>query len=251
MSIGRNNFDFRHIGWEQLSHINHISTAKEVYICTTDLARMPQTIPVIFSDPELQESFANSTEIMRLPEGATLIQPGETIQFIPFVKSGCLRVLRQNEEGDEMFLYHVNAGETCAMSLTCCNARSVSEVKAISEEPTELFTIPIEKIEEWQRFKEWRNFLAFTYKSRFETMLKTIDDLAFQNMDERLWKYLLARSKAKNTLNLHIGHEEIAHELNIQRESATRLLKKLKDLGYVETGRGIITLLKPEVEKVV
>lgn len=196
----------------------------------------------LFSDPNLQRAFEEYSSVMKLPEGAILIQPGETIQFIPIVKSGCLRVLRQNDSGEETFLYHIMPEETCAMSLTCCNARTLSEVKAVAEETTELFAIPIEKVEEWQAFKEWRNFLAFTYKTRFERLLQTIDDLAFQHMDERLWKYLQARAQAKNSNTLQISHEEIAHELNIQRESATRLLKKLKDMGQLETGRGHIIL---------
>lgn len=203
-----------------------------------------QSSPALFSDPALMKAFSETSNIMKLPEGATLIQPGETIVFIPLVKSGCLRVLRQNDNGEEMFLYHIMPGETCAMSLTCCNARSASEVKAIAEENTELYAIPVEKIDQWQQYKEWRNFLAFTYKTRFERLLKTIDDLSFQNMDERLWKYLQARADARNSKVLHLNHEEIAQELSIQRESATRLLKKLKDLKYIETGRGQITLLK-------
>ncbi len=205
---------------------------------------MKKPIESIFEDLNLQKSFEESTTHMKLPEGGILINAGEVIRFIPLVKSGCIRVLRQNEEGNETFLYHIMPGETCAMSLTCCNANSPSEVKAVAEEETELYAIPIYKIDEWQQFKEWRNFMAATYKNRFERLLKSIDDLAFQNMGERLWKYLLARSNAKGSKTLQVNHDEIAHELNIQRESATRLLKKLKDSGFIETSRGMITLLK-------
>ncbi|MCF8445856.1 MAG: Crp/Fnr family transcriptional regulator [Bacteroidia bacterium] len=202
--------------------------------------------PYMFTDPKLKESFSKYSSIMKLPEGAVLMNPGEPIRFIPLVKSGCIRVLRQNDEGKEVFLYHIMPGETCAMSLTCCNVQSLSEVKAVAEEETEVFTVPVTKLEEWQNFKEWRDYISNTYKVRFERMMQTIDDLAFENMDERLWRYLLARSKAKGSTTLQINHEEMANELNIQRESATRLLKKLKDLGYLETGRGQVTLLKNE-----
>ncbi|MDZ4668939.1 MAG: Crp/Fnr family transcriptional regulator [bacterium] len=198
----------------------------------------------IFEDQKLQRAFEENTTLMRLPEGAILMNAGETIRFIPLVKSGCIRVLRQNEDGNETFLYHIMPGETCAMSLTCCNGNALSEVKALAEEDTELFAIPSQNMEDWQQYKEWRNFMALTYKNRFERLLQTIDDLAFQNMDERLWKYLLARSNAKGSKILQVNHEEIGQELNIQRESATRLLKKLKDAGYIETSRGQVTLLK-------
>ncbi|OYU95897.1 MAG: Crp/Fnr family transcriptional regulator [Bacteroidetes bacterium B1(2017)] len=201
----------------------------------------------MFNDPKLEASFLESSSIMKLPEGGLVMNPGEIIRFIPIVKSGCLRVLRQNSDENEVFLYHIMPGETCAMSITCCTAGSVSEIHALAEEATELHVIPIEKMEEWQQYKEWRDFIASTYKTRFERMLKTIDDLAFEKLDERLWKYLLARANAKENNSLQINHEEIARELNIQRESATRLIKKLKELGYLETTRGHITLLKNEL----
>lgn len=198
----------------------------------------------MFTDSELQASFAAQAKLMKVPEGAILMQPGDYFRVIPIVLSGCVRVLRQNENGDEIFLYHVMPGETCAMSLTCCSNQTPSEVKTIAEEDSEYWAIPIYLLDEWQKYKEWRDFIAKTYKTRFDKLLKTIDELAFENMDDRLWKYLEARSVAKESKLLHINQEEIARELNIQRESATRLIKKLKDLGIVETGRGYIQILK-------
>lgn len=198
----------------------------------------------MFTDSQLQASFLQHAKRMKAPEGAILMQPGDYFRIIPILISGCIRVLRKNEEGEEIFLYHVMPGETCAMSLTCCSSQAPSEVKTVAEEDSEYWAIPIFLLEDWQQYKEWRDFLALTYKTRFNKLLQTIDEIAFENMDERLWNYLMARSTAKESTLLNISHEEIARELNIQRESATRLIKKLKDKGYVETGRGHIRILK-------
>lgn len=181
---------------------------------------------------------------MQASEGTVLMEPGQYLQFIPIVISGCIRVLRQNKDGDETFLYHVMPEETCALSLTCCTAQRPSEVRAVAEAGTTFWAIPIRFVEEWQEYKEWKSFIANTYQNRFNKLLEVIDDIAFKHMDQRLWNYLRARSNAKQTAVLKISHEEIAKELNIQREAATRLLKKLKDNGYVETGRNEIRLLK-------
>ncbi len=183
---------------------------------------------------------------MRVEEGTVLMSPGQYIKFIPIVMKGCIRVLRQNQEGDETFLYHIMPGETCALSLTCCSTMKPSEVKTIAEEDTELWAIPIKQLEEWSLFKEWRDFIALTYQIRFNKLLNVIDDIAFKNMDERIWKYLIARAKAKDNFVLNISHEEIAQELNIQREAATRLLKKLKEIGNIDTGRHQIIILKKD-----
>ncbi|MHB1921591.1 MAG: Crp/Fnr family transcriptional regulator [Chitinophagaceae bacterium] len=200
----------------------------------------------MFQDSRLQQEFNQHASLMSLPAGSILMQPGQYIRFIPLVIKGCIRVLRQNLDGEETFLYHLMPGETCALSLTCCATQKPSQVKTIAEEDTELWTIPIEKLEQWQPYKEWKEFIALTYQNRFEKLLQVIDDIAFEQMDERLWRYLLARAKAQGHDTLHISHEEIAQELNIQRESATRLLKKLKDMGLIETGRNQIRILKKD-----
>ncbi len=203
----------------------------------------------MFKEKILNEAFLQHAKLMHVHEGETIIVPGQYIKAVPIVIRGCIRVIRQNENGDETFLYHVMPGETCAFSLSCCSSLRPSEVKTIAEEDSEFWAIPIHLLEEWQQYKEWREFISLTYQNRFNKLLQVIDDIAFHNLDDRLWNYLLARAKAKNTHILKINHEEIAQELNIQRESATRLIKKLKDLGYLETGRNEIKIIKKELAK--
>ncbi len=201
----------------------------------------------MFLDPALNLAFNKHAKLMKVKEGDVLMSAGQYIRFIPIVTKGCIRVLRQNQEGEETFLYHIMSGETCAMSLTCCSTTKPSEVKTIAEEDTEFWAIPIQYLEEWNSHKEWRNFIALTYQIRFNKLLNVIDDIAFKNMDDRIWKYLIARAKAKDNFVLNISHEEIANELNIQREAATRLLRKLKETGYIDTGRHQIIILKKDL----
>lgn len=201
----------------------------------------------MFIDSELKKSFDTYAKRMQFKANEVLMEPGHYFKFIPIIISGCIRVIRQNDNGDETFLYHLMPGETCALSLTCCTSQRPSEVKTITEDDTEIWAIPLQQLDEWQRFKEWREFIALTYQTRFNKLLKTIDEIAFENMDKRLWNYLIARAKAQDNFILSISHEEISQELNIQRESATRLIKKLKKQGLLETGRNQITILKKEL----
>jgi len=198
----------------------------------------------MFADIKLEKEFKTHATLMQVKAGDILMHAGQYVKFIPIIVKGCIRVLRQNDNGDETFLYHLMPGETCALSLTCCSTQKPSEVKTIAENDTELWSIPIQCMDDWQQHKEWRNFVALTYQTRFHKLLLTIDDIAFQNMDERLWKYLKARAETKPEQKLHISHEEIAEELNVQRESVTRLIKKLKDLGYIKTSRNLIQIVK-------
>jgi len=200
----------------------------------------------MFKDTGLQKEFEKDAKIRKVKAGTILMEAGKYIKFIPIVIKGCIRVLRQNENGEEVFLYHIMPGETCAMSLSCCSSMRPSEVKTIAEDDTEFYEIPVQKLEDWQQYKEWRDFISLSYQARFNKMLQAIDDIAFSNMDKRLWKYLLARSNALDNLILNISHDEIAQELGIQRETVTRLIKKLKDLGNIKTGRNLIHIIKKD-----
>lgn len=200
----------------------------------------------MFKDKELESEFEKFAKIRVVKAGTVLMEAGKYIKFIPIVIKGCIRVLRQNNNKEEVFLYHIIPGETCAMSLSCCSSMRPSEVKTIAEDDTEFWEIPVQKLEDWQQYKEWRDFIALSYQTRFNKMLQAIDDIAFSNMDKRLWKYLLERSYALDNNILNISHDEIANELGIERETVTRLIKKLKDLGYLKTGRNEIQILKKD-----
>ena len=63
----------------------------------------------------------------------------------------------------------MNAGETCAMSLTCCLAQQKSEIKAIAEENVKMINIPVKYMDEWmKKYDSWRTFVMQTYRSPFK-----------------------------------------------------------------------------------
>jgi len=63
---------------------------------------------------------------------------------------------------------------------------------------------------------------------RFNELLKTIDQIAFQQLDERLIHYLLEKSKTNHSTVLNLSHQTIADDLASSRVVISRLLKKLE-----------------------
>lgn len=198
----------------------------------------------IFSSPELKASIAANARARKIAAGDELMRPGNDILFIPIVLSGCIRILRQDEEGHEVFLYHLFPGQTCAMSLTCCQAGRKSMVRAVAEEDSEILQIPVELTEDWYRFPEWKAYVSSNYNQRFAELINVIDLIAFSHMDQQVLHYLRERAKAQNTEVLHITHQQIAEELNTHREAITRLLKALEKKKIVSLGRNSIHILQ-------
>jgi CRP/FNR family transcriptional regulator, anaerobic regulatory protein len=201
------------------------------------------TREIIFKDPKLLEEIRRNGRIRTYKKEELFIRLGEPVSFIPIVLKGCIRVIRQDEQGNELFLYHLYPGQTCAMSLTCCQSGQKSMVKAIAEEDTDLLQIPVSLIEDWFRFREWRVFISSNYFSRFTELLEVVDLVAFSNMDRQLQHYLEERGRATRSKILKITHQEIADELHTHREAITRLLNTMERKGLIKLGRNRIELI--------
>lgn len=198
---------------------------------------------IFFTDPALKREILQQGRIRYFHQDHPITQPGDEILFIPIVLSGCIRILRQNDEGDEVFLYHLYPGQTCAMSLTCCQSGKRSMIKAIAEMESKLLMIPVKLSEDWFRFPEWKAYISNNYQTRFAELLQVIDLIAFNNMDKQLLHYIKERAKALNVKVLDITHQEIAEELHTHREAISRLLRTMEQKGLVKLGRNSIQII--------
>ncbi len=192
----------------------------------------------------LIDEIVNVGKIVNLKADELLISPGEKAIGMPFVLSGNLRIMREDDLGNEIFLYYLEGGDACAMSISCCLGTQLSQFKAVSEDDCQLWVVPMTYIDEWMgRYFSFRKFIIDSYQSRFDEMLDTIDSIAFMNMDERLMKFLLDKKQSSGSYIIHKTHEQIARELNSSRVVISRLLKKLEREDKIELYRNRIELL--------
>jgi CRP/FNR family transcriptional regulator len=197
----------------------------------------------LFEDALLEEISRVGT-YKEIPEGFKLMEIGQYVKSMPLLVTGAIKILRDDDDGDELLLYFIEQGETCAMTLSCCLGETKSEIRAIAELDTKLIMIPIEKMEEWTtKYKSWRNFVFESYHSRLMEMLETIDNIAFRNMDERLLKYIHDKVNITKTDEINSTHQEIAYELHTSRVVVSRLLKTLENQGKIELNRNNIKVI--------
>ncbi len=206
-----------------------------------------QSLKKLFSDlyePNLVQAIQQKGHLLRIHAGESLIQIGQYIKYMPLILSGSLKIMREDDDGKELLIYHVDPGETCAMSITCCMGDTKSNVRAEAEEDTTLIAIPIHLLDQWSsEYVSWKHFIMRTYQKRFEDLLKTIDSIAFQKLDDRLLQLLKEKSLKSPEQVITATHQEIANELHSSREVISRLLKKLENEGNVKLGRNKIQWL--------
>jgi CRP/FNR family transcriptional regulator, anaerobic regulatory protein len=206
---------------------------------------MSITSSIVFAgfEQRLKEEIEKNGVLRKFEPGEELMKPGTYVRSIPIVITGSLKILRQDEKGNEAFLYFLTNGDTCALSLTCCTANKPSAVRAVVEEPTELVMIPVEKMDIWMNyFPSWKNFVFQTYQKRFDDLMDAVDSLAFKKLDERLWRLLKKKAGLQEKRYVYSTHQELADELSTSREVITRLLKKLESMGKIKTHRNRIEL---------
>ncbi|MCH7408285.1 Crp/Fnr family transcriptional regulator [Belliella sp. DSM 111904] len=205
-----------------------------------ELSALKQILPEI-TDPFLLEEMVKHGGVYYFEQGKTITEPGQFVKMVPIVLDGAIKILRMDEEGRELFLYYLEPGETCALSLTCCSASKPSEIKAVAEEHTKILGIPVQLHELWaDKFKQWKDFVSSTYQRRFQELLVALDAVAFKKMDERLMRYIVTKMKQLKANELHTTHQEIANELSTSREVISRLLKQLEKKKWIELGRNVI-----------
>ncbi|UOY08508.1 Crp/Fnr family transcriptional regulator [Muricauda sp. SCSIO 64092] len=195
-------------------------------------------------EPQLLKEIEALGIYREFQEGEKIMEIGEYIKGMPLLISGVIKILREDEDGDELLLYYLERGDTCSMTMACCLGDTQSEIRAIAETDVSLIIVPVRKMEEWiSQYRSWRNFVFESYHNRLNEMLSTIDSIAFMNMDQRLIEYLKEKARINQSKTIQNTHQEIAYDLHSARVVISRLLKKLEHLGKIRLHRNSIEIL--------
>lgn len=196
------------------------------------------------SSPELIAKLYQHGISKQYQAGEILIDENSYIRSIPIVIKGSLKVIRTEEDGREILLYYIQAGESCIMSFLGGLHNETSKVKAEIEEDAEILFLPMDKVSLFiKEYPEWLDYISRLYHKRFEELLDIVNAIAFKKVDERLLKLLRIKSDLNQTKIILTTHEQLANELGTARVVVSRLLKQLEENGLVILGRNKIELL--------
>jgi CRP/FNR family transcriptional regulator, anaerobic regulatory protein len=195
-------------------------------------------------EPALVTEINEVAELRHYKEGETLMRTGQYIRSTLLIVEGLVKIYREDDEGNEFFMYYLDAGNACALSMVCATRQETSEIMAKAVADTTVLAIPLKNMDEWMtKYKSWYHFVLGSYRDRFEELLQTIDHIAFRNMDERLVFYLKRHQDKLKSNNLNLSMTEIAQELNSSREVISRLMKKLSEKGLIRLHRSFIEII--------
>jgi CRP/FNR family transcriptional regulator len=196
-------------------------------------------------EPALLSEMEEKSMLFTATAGQELIRMGQAIKVVPMMLSGTLKVSRINEEGQELLLYYVRKGEGCAMTFSCGMMSKPSQVEGSAEEDLSMLCIPVNVMDEWlERYPSWKKFVIATIVNEFMDVIKSVDEVTFKKMDDRLVNYLKEKSKITGSSLINLSHQQIADEMGTNRVVISRLLKKLENEKRLLLFRNQIKLLK-------
>lgn len=196
-----------------------------------DQTQLHQLFPGL--EEGLYQELIQHGDIREVPAGTTMLKIGQTIRSTMLVLDGIIKLYQEDEEGNEFFIYNIQPGQACAVSMVCTYQQEKSQVMAKALTDVTILTVPLQFMDKWLgQYKSWHYFVIKTYRSRYEELLRTVNEIAFKNMDERLEFYIKKQVKQMGR-QIRLTHQEIASDLNSSREVISRLLKKMEKNGWV------------------
>jgi CRP/FNR family transcriptional regulator len=217
---------------------NHLAVSLDMTMAMYSPEEIMRFFPLF--DRELADFLSEIGEVKTFHEGEILMKTGQYFKASMLLVRGRVKLYREGEDGNEFFMYFLEGGSACALSMICATRNQASGIMAVAMEETEVIQIPIRYMDQLMtQYKSWYYFVLETYRNRFEELLVVIDNIAFKNMDERL-EWYLQRQSARLGKNLLLTHQQIANDLNSSREVISRLLKKMEKNGRLVLHRNHI-----------
>jgi CRP/FNR family transcriptional regulator len=192
----------------------------------------------------LIEDIESEAKAQSFEAGEIIMRTGQYIKNTILVTKGSVKVYREDKDGGEFFMYYLQSGQACAISMICATKSEKSQIMAKVVEDAEIIMVPLTQLDKWMmQHRTWFEFVIETYRTRFEEVLIVIDNIAFKAMDERLEFYLKRHQDNCGCNHIKLSHQEIASDLNTSREVISRLLKKMEQRGLLNLHRNYIELV--------
>lgn len=193
----------------------------------------------------LLESLENKAEVKVFESGEEIVKTGHYFKSILLVVEGMIKVYREDDEGNEYFMYYLEPGQACSLAMIPTGRREKSEVMGKVMDNTTVIAVPPELMDQWMfEYKTWYQFVLDSHREGYGKLLASFDHAAFKSMDAKLVHYLRLKQGMHKSNIISINKAEVARELNSSREVISRLMKKLAE-------KGMIKVVKPQCIEII
>lgn len=182
--------------------------------------------------------------VNNIHRGVQLVRSSSECSGMILLKEGQVRAFLSSEDGREVTLYRLLAGDACIMTAACMIQSVRFQIYLEVEKDVRMFVIPqtifIRLNSENNAVKDYTmNVLA----DRFSEAVGIIDKMVFGSVPARIAGFLIEKHELDGTEMIDITHDTIAKNIGTAREVVSRVLKSFENKGIVKLFRGNVTIL--------
>lgn len=192
--------------------------------------------------PPVLDSVCRRTELLSFEPNTLLFDCGSSCAMLPLVLNGSIRVFKRSESGREISLYRVTNEQLCIVTLGCLLGGNSYSATGVTEDAVSAISVPDNLFHELvSSQKGFRQAVFNQFSSRITGLMELVDEVAFQQLDQRLAHMLCRRGPV-----IDASHQQIADELGSVREIVSRILKQFEDRGWIVLARRKIQVTDSE-----
>ena len=199
------------------------------------------------ADDAVLGKLLENSQVVKLDHDRFVFHAGDLCQAFLILLDGEVRVQLTSASGREVTLYRIGPGGSCILTTSCLLSNEHYPAEAIAESDVEALAIPVSSFQSALESSQWfRRFVFDGFSSRLTSVIQKIEQIAFTAIDVRLAAVLLDLDRKGVE---KITHQDIAVELGTAREVVSRHLKRFESQGWVQLGRGQVSLTdRPQIE---
>lgn len=178
--------------------------------------------------------------VVKIAAGQVIFHQGQACESYFVLVEGSAKVVARSAAGKEVVLYHVRPGDVCVLTTACLLGRENFPAEAIAETDMTLHMMPKRLFDELlDTSAEFRAKVFASFGERMAGLIKTIEKVALESIEQRLARFLLLQPDR----HIQMTHQDLAQEIGSVREVVSRQLKRFEEQGALKLGRGSIEIL--------
>lgn len=190
-----------------------------------------------------QKTLSDSAAERLFRKGTIIHEGGMGCTGLLVIESGQVRAFINSEDGREITLYRLLERDICLFSASCLIRSVRFDISLEAETDCKLQIIPAEVYHRlMNESAPLANFTNELMAARFSEVMWLMEQILWDSMDKRLAAYLLEQSRLQGGIRLTVTHEQIARDLGTAREVVTRMLRYVKDEGFVSLARSCVEI---------
>lgn len=160
------------------------------------------------------------------------------------VLSGLLRVYIVSDEGREVTLFRIHAGENCVLSASCLLDAIQFDILIEAAEASQAIVIPANVLHPIMESNPYVGLYMYKQATeRFSDVMWMMQQILFMGADRRVAIFLWDEMVRRNQPVLHMTHDEIARNIGSAREVVSKVMKYLSEEGVVSLKRGRVEIV--------